>query len=47
METVRFLAGIDERMKFHQEKMAMLHKLSISDLKAKRKSKAAEMVAAS
>jgi len=38
VESVRFLAGIHERMKFHQEKkMAMLRKLSISDLKPSRK----------
>jgi hypothetical protein len=38
VEMVRFLAGIHERMKFHQEKkMAMLRKLSVSDLKSRRK----------
>ncbi|HXH66036.1 MAG TPA: pyruvate kinase [Candidatus Limnocylindrales bacterium] len=38
VESVRFLAGIHERMKFHQEKkMAMLRKLSISELKPSRK----------
>jgi pyruvate kinase len=47
VETVRFLAGIHQRMKFHQEKkMAMLRKLSISDLKPRRKSKGAELAAA-
>jgi len=48
VETVRFLAGIHERMRFHQEKkMAMLRKLSISDLKPRRKSRTAVMAAAS
>ena len=38
VESVHFLSGIHERMKFHQEKkMAMLRKLSISDLKPARK----------
>jgi pyruvate kinase len=40
VETVRFLAGIHERMRFHHEKkMAMLRKLSISELKPARKEK--------
>lgn len=40
VESVRCLAGIHERMKFHQEKkMAMLRKLSISDLKPSRNSR--------
>jgi pyruvate kinase len=38
VESVHFLAGIHERMKFHQEKkMAMLRKLSISELKPGRR----------
>lgn len=47
VESVRFLAGIHERMKYHQEKkMAMLRKLSISDLKPTRKQKNLHSVAA-
>ena len=46
VESVRFLAGIHERMKFHQEKkMAMLRKLSISDLKPPRKPRNSHAVA--
>jgi pyruvate kinase len=46
METVHFLAGIHERMKFHHEKkMAMLRRLSISDLKPRRKPKNAALAA--
>jgi len=41
-ETVRFLGGIHRRMKFHQEKkMAMLRKLSISELRPVRRRKQA------
>jgi pyruvate kinase len=47
VESVHFLAGIHERMKFHQEKkMAMLRKLSISDLKPSRKQKQFQAAAA-
>jgi pyruvate kinase len=47
VESVHFLAGIHERMKFHQEKkMAMLRKLSISELKPSRKQKTPLAVAA-
>lgn len=43
VEAVRFLAGIHQRMKFHQEKkMAMLRKLSISEIKSGRKQKQAQ-----
>jgi pyruvate kinase len=43
VEAVRFLAGIQQRMKFHQEKkMAMLRKLSISDLRPGRKQRQAQ-----
>lgn len=43
VEAVRFLAGIHQRMKFHQEKkMAMLRKLSISDLRPGRKPRQAQ-----
>ena len=46
VESVRFLGGIHERMKFHQEKkMAMLRKLSISDLKPPRKPRNSNAVA--
>jgi pyruvate kinase len=48
VEAVRFLAGIHQRMKFHQEKkMAMLRKLSISDFKAPRKQRQTQSAAAS
>ncbi|HKM67694.1 MAG TPA: pyruvate kinase [Candidatus Acidoferrum sp.] len=48
VESVHFLRGIHERMKFHQEKkMAMLRKLSISDLKPSRKQKQALAAVAS
>jgi len=47
VEAVRFLAGIHDRMKFHQEKkMAMLRKLSISDWKRRRKTKDIPLAAA-
>jgi pyruvate kinase len=43
VEAVRFLVGIHQRMKFHQEKkMAMLRKLSISDLRPGRKQRQAQ-----
>jgi pyruvate kinase len=46
LESVHFLAGIHQRMKYHQEKkMAMLRKLSISDLKPSRKQKQAQAAA--
>jgi len=44
VETVHFLAGIHERMKFHHEKkMAMLRRLSISELKSRRKAKNSQL----
>jgi len=47
VETVRFLLGIHQRMKFHQQKkMAMLRKLSVSDLKPRRKPRPAQAAAA-
>jgi len=47
VETVRFLAGIHQRMKFHQEKkMAMLRKLSISELRPARKQRQAQAASA-
>ena len=47
VESVRLLAGIHERMKYHQEKkMTMLRKLSISDLKVSRKQRSSHAVAA-